>query len=100
MELQKFADETGMIVEVCHYQPSTSKCNKIERRVFCHITSNWPGTPLETMEVVVESIGKPTTQTGLEVRAWLDGGTYEKGRKVSDDELARCNVKKNKFHGE
>ena len=81
VELQKFSDETGMIVEVCHYPPGTSKWNKIEHRVFCHITSNWRGTPLETLEtleVVVQSIGKTTTQTGLEVHAWLDGGTPTK----------------------
>ena len=100
VELQKFADETGMVVEVCHYPPGTSKWNKIEHRVFCHITSNWRGTPLETLEVVVESIGKTTTETGLEVHAWLDEGSYEKGRKVSDEELAMCNIKRNKFHGE
>ena len=100
VELQKWADETGLIVEVCHYPPGTSKWNKIEHRLFCHITRNWRGTPLETLEVVVESIGATTTSTGLEVHAWLDGGTYEKGRKVSDDDLAECLLKRNAYHGE
>lgn len=100
VELQQWADETGLIVEVCHYPPGTSKWNKIEHRVFCHITRNWRGTPLETLEVVVESIGATTTETGLEVHAWLDEGTYEKGRKVSDEELAACKIKYNEFHGE
>jgi hypothetical protein len=100
VELQKWADETGLIVEVCHYPPGTSKWNKIEHRVFCHITRNWRGTPLETLEIVVESIGATTTTTGLEVHAWLDEGTYEKGRKVSDEELAECNIKRNAYHGE
>jgi hypothetical protein len=100
VELQKWADETGLIVEVCHYPPGTSKWNKIEHRVFCHITRNWRGTPLETLEVVVESIGATTTETGLEVHAWLDESTYEKGRKVSDQELAECTIKRHAYHGE
>jgi hypothetical protein len=100
VELQKWADETGLIVEVCHYPPGTSKWNKIEHRVFCHITRNWRGTPLQTLEIVVESIGATTTETGLEVHAWLDECLYEKGRKVSDEELAECNIKRNAYHGE
>jgi Rhodopirellula transposase DDE domain len=100
VELQKLADQTGLIFEVCHYPPGTSKWNKIEHRLFCHITSNWRGEPLETAEVVVESIARTTTETGLEVHAWLDERTYVKGRKVSDEELAECQIKRNKFHGE
>jgi hypothetical protein len=99
-ELQTWADETGLIVEVCHYPPGTSKWNKIEHRVFCHITRNWRGTPLETLEIVVESIAATTTETGLEVHAWLDEGTYEKGREVSDQELAECTIKRHHYHGE
>lgn len=100
VELQKWADETGLIVEVCHYPPGTSKWNKIEHRLFCHITRNWQGTPLETIEIVVESIGATTTETGLEVHAWIDEGTYEKGRKVSDEDLADCRIRRNEYHGE
>jgi hypothetical protein len=100
VELQKWADETGLIVEVCHYPPGTSKWNKIEHRLFCHITRNWQGTPLETLEIVVESIATTTTETGLEVHAWIDEGTYERGRKVSDEELADCNIKYHEYHGE
>lgn len=100
LELQKFADETGLIIEVCHYPTGTSKWNKIEHRVFCHITSNWRGVPLENLEIVVESIGNTKTKTGLEIHAWLDENTYEKGRKVTDEELAECLIKRNKFHGE
>ena len=99
-ELQTWADETGLIVEVCHYPPGTSKWNKIEHRVFCHITRNWRGTPLETLEIVVESIAATTTDTGLEIHAWLDEGTYEKGREVSDHELAGCTIKRHHYHGE
>lgn len=100
LELQRWADETGLIVEVCHYPPGTSKWNKVEHRLFCHITRNWRGRPLETLEVVVESIGATTTGAGLEVHAWLDEGVYEKGRKVSDEELAACDIKRNDYHGE
>jgi hypothetical protein len=100
VELQKWADETGLIIEVSHYPPGTSKWNKIEHRLFCHITRNWQGTPLETLEIVVESIGATTTETGLEVHAWLDEHQYDKGRKVSDEELAECKLKRNTYHGE
>lgn len=100
VELQKWADETGLIVEVSHYPPGTSKWNTIEHRVFCHITRNWQGTPLETLEIVVESIGATTTEAGLEVHAWIDEGTYEKGRQVSDEELAACHIKRHEYHGE
>lgn len=100
LELQKWADETGLIVEVCHYPPGTSQWNRIEHRLFCHITKNGQGTPLETLEIVVESIGATTTETGLEVPAWIDQGIDEKGRKVSDQELAECVIKRNAYHGE
>ena len=100
LELQRLADETGMILEVCHYPPGTSKWNKIEHRLFCHITRNWQGIPLETLEIVVNLIGATTTEQGLEVHAWLDEKKYEKARKVSDIELAEVYIKRNKFHGD
>jgi hypothetical protein len=100
LELQRLADETGLILEVCHYPPGTSKWNKIEHRLFCHITNTWRGVPLETLEVVVESINHTTTETGLEVHAWLDAAAYAKGRRVTDDELAGCIIKRDPFHGE
>ena len=100
LELQRLADETGCILEVCHYPPGTSKWNKIEHRLFCHITRNWQGLPLETLEIVVCSIGHTRTESGLEVHAWLDESQYQKGLKVSDDELAECIIKRNKFHGD
>ena len=99
-ELQRFADKTGLIVEVCHYPPGTSKWNKIEHRLFCHITRNWRGVPLETHEIVVQSIGNTTTAQGLEVHVWLDEAHYEKGRKVEDEELDECQIVRNDFHGE
>jgi hypothetical protein len=100
LELQRFADEAGLIVEVCHYPPGTSKWNKIEHRLFCHITRNWQGVPLETLQVVINLIGSTRTQQGLEVHAWLDENTYEKGRKVSDAEMSELHIKRNTFHGD
>jgi len=99
-ELQRLADETGLILEVCHYPPGTSKWNKIEHRLFCHITRNWRGIPLETLEVVVNLIGATRTEEGLEVHAWLDGKKYEKGLKVNEADLAEVCIKRNKFHGD
>ena len=98
--LQQFADETGMIVEVCHFPPGTSKWNKIEHRLFCHITRNWQGVPLESVEVIVALIGATRTRTGLEVHAWLDQGEYQKGRKVTVDEYDEIHITPNGFHGE
>jgi len=100
LELQKFANDTGMIIEVCHFPPGTSKWNKIEHRVFCHITRNWQGVPLETLEVVVQLIGSTRTNTGLEVHCWLDEDHYEKGRQVTKAEMDGILIKPNKFHGE
>lgn len=100
LELQRLADETGLLIEGCHYPPGTSKWNKIEHRLFCHITRNWRGVPLETREIVVSSIGNTRTTAGLEVHAWLDEKTYKTGIKVPDKELAACTIKRHKFHGD
>jgi hypothetical protein len=99
-ELQRFANRTGMILEVCHFPPGTSKWNKIEHRLFCHITRNWRGIPLETHEIVVKLIGSTRTTQGLEVHAWLDEDEYPKGRKVTDAEFATINIRPNKFQGD
>jgi len=98
--LQRFANATGLNVELCHYPPGTSKWNKIEHRLFCHITRNWQGVPLESHEVVVNLIGSTRTRTGLEVHAWLDKKQYEKSRKITDGQLAEVRIKRNAFHGE
>ena len=100
VELQRLSDETGLEIEVCHYPPGTSKWNKIEHRLFCHVTRNWRGQPLESYEVVVNLIGSTTTETGLTVHAKLDATSYEKGRKVDDEEMAAVNLKPSRFHGE
>ena len=98
--LQQFADETGLKLELCHYPAGTSKWNRIEHRLFCHITRNWQGVPLESHEIVVNLIGSTRTATGLEVHAWLDASEYEKSKKVSDQALAEVHIRRNKFHGE
>lgn len=100
LELQRFANRTGLIIEVCHFPPGTSKWNRIEHRLFCHITRNWQGIPLETIEILVQLIGATRTQQGLEVHAWLDEGLYPKGRVVNDAEFAEIQLFPNKFHGE
>jgi transposase len=99
-ELQRWADTTGIIVEVCHYPPGTSKWNKIEHRLFCHITRNWRGVPLVTHEVVVNLVSSTRTNEGLEVHCWLDEKAYPKGRKVGEKEFASLRLRPNKFHGE
>ncbi len=98
--LQQFANKTGLKLELCHYPPGTSKWNRIEHRLFCHITRNWRGIPLESREVVVALIGATRTETGLEVHAWLDEKQYEKSKKVSDDDLAEVRIRRKDFHGE
>jgi transposase len=100
VELQRFANRTGLIVEVCHFPPGTSKWNKIEHRLFCHITRNWQGIPLETHQIVVNLIGGTRTTQGLEVHAWLDEREYPKGRKVSDTELAEVRIRRGTFQGD
>jgi hypothetical protein len=100
VELQKFADETGVTVAVCHYPPGTSKWNKIEHRLFCHITQNWRGRPLTSRSAVVELIAATSTKTGLTVRCELDPNTYEKGISVTDAEMAALNIQGDAFHPE
>ena len=99
-ELQQLANRTGIIFEICHYPPGTSKWNKIEHRLFCHITRNWKGRPLETLEIVVNLIGSTKTKEGLEVHAWIDERRYEKGRKITDEKFQTIHIKRNKFHGD
>jgi len=98
--VQRFADETGLRVTVCHFPPGTSKWNKIEHRLFAHITQNWRGRPLISHEVMVNLIGSTTTATGLRVRAALDPSLYPTKLQVTDDELARVQLHPATFHGE
>ena len=100
LQLQKLADELGLTIQVCHFPPGTSIWNKIEHRMFCHITQNWRGRPLLSREVVVNLIGNTTTVEGLKIQAKLDENLYEAGIKVSDQELAEVTIERDAFHGE
>ena len=100
LELQKFADRTGLTVRVCHYPPGTSKWNRIEHRLFCHITQNWRARPLVDRMTVVELIAATTTKTGLTVASALDTRTYEKGIRVSDAQMKTLDVRGDVFHPE
>jgi len=100
LELQKFADQSGLNISVCHFPPGTSKWNKIEHRLFSFITSNWRGEPLRDYETIVNLIARTTTAKGLKVTCRLDRRKYPTGRKVSDEEMEGINVERNKFHGD
>ena len=100
IELQSFADRTGLTIEVSHFPPGTSKWNKIEHRLFSYISKNWRGRPLETLEIIVNLIGATTTTKGLKVKCGIDTNEYETGTKITDDELKGINIIKNEFHGE
>jgi Rhodopirellula transposase DDE domain len=100
LSLQELADELGLKITVCHFPPGTSKWNKIEHRMFCHITQNWRGRPLVSQAVIVNLIGDTTTETGLTINAELDPNSYENGIKVSDEEIATVQLKQHKFHGD
>jgi hypothetical protein len=100
VSLQQLADEMQIPLHISHFPPGTSKWNKIEHRLFCFITKNWRGRPLESCQTIVQLISNTTTDAGLMVRAALDPTEYETGIKVSDEELSRVNVKRAEFHGE
>lgn len=100
VSLQGLADEIGIPLHVCHFPPGTSKWNKIEHRLFCFITKNWRGRPLESLQTIVQLISNTTTKTGLLVRAALDPTEYETGIKVSDEKLAQVKLRRADFHGE
>ena len=99
-ELQRFADDTGLRISVCHFPPGTSKWNKIEHRMFCHITENWRGRPLVSHEVVVNLIGHTTTRSGLTIRAELDRNHYPTGQPVTEQQMESLSLKRDGFHGE
>ena len=99
-ELQKFADDFGLRVRVSHFPPGTSKWNKIEHRLFCHITTNWRGRALRTFETVVQLIGSTQTKKGLRVRAKLDKRKYPTGVTVSKAEMNRLSLHEDEFHGD
>lgn len=100
LELQQFADETKLKIRVSHFPPGTSKWNKIEHRLFCHITQNWRGKPIRTFETIVELIANTRTKTGLYVKAKLDGKKYPTGIKVTKSQMDEIALYPDDFHGE
>jgi hypothetical protein len=98
--LQKLADDLELSLRICHFPPGTSKWNKIEHRLFSFITQNWRGKPLVSHQTIVNLIAGTTTKTGLTVHAVLDTDVYETGIKVSDEQMAKLNIRPAKFHGE
>ncbi len=98
--LQELADATGLTLHVSHFPPGTSKWNKIEHRLFCHVRQNWRGKPLVSHDLIVKLIGSTTTRAGLKVKAALDTGRYDSGIKVTDEELGAVRIKRDEFHGE
>ena len=99
-ELAALAAATGLQITVCHFPPGTSKWNKIEHRLFSHITTNWRGRPLTSHDVIVQSIAATTTRTGLRVHAELDLSSYDLGIKISDVELAALPLTRHPWHGD
>jgi len=99
-ELAAFALGTGLAVTVCHFPPGTSKWNKIEHRLFSHITMNWRGRPLTSHDVIISTIAATTTRVGLTVRAELDPGSYPEGVKVSDQQMAALPLDRHDWHGD
>src|SRR5512135_2380760 len=103
-ELAAFAAEAGLDITVCHLPPGTSKWNKIEHRLFSAISRNWRGRPLESHEVVIETLRATTTSTGLTVNAVLDTTTYDRGIKITDNQIAAAleatQLHRHEFHGD
>src|SRR3990167_2205443 len=100
LELAKLASETGLFLVICHFPPGTSKWNKIEHRLFSFITQNWRGKPLRNLATIVSLIANTRTSSGLTVRCQVDKNRYPLGVKVSDDQMAKINLKNQEFHGE
>jgi len=99
-ELQQWADETGLAIQVCHLPPGTSKWNKIEHRLFAWISQNWRGKPLTSYAVILKLIAATTTEAGLTVQCQLDTNSYPAGRKVSEEDMASICLVTDAFHGE
>ena len=98
--LQRLADALQLALSVCHFPPSTSKWNKIEHRMFCHISQNWRGRPLTSRQVVVKLIGRTTTAQGLQIKAALDTHRYPAGIKITGQQMQSLKLKPAKFHGD
>jgi DDE family transposase len=99
-ELQRFANETGLVVTVTHLPPGTSKWNRIEHRMFAYISQNWRGKPLVSHQVIIQLIAATSTDAGLTVTCDIDRSLYPRGIKVSKAEMADINIEPHSFHGE
>jgi hypothetical protein len=100
IELQKLAEELRMTIHVCHFPPGTSKWNKIEHRMFCHISENWRGRPLQSRAVVVNLIANTRTEKGLTIQAEIDDTFYSTGIKIPEEDMAKLVIIRDDFHGE
>jgi hypothetical protein len=98
--LQQLSDKLGLRLDVCHFPPGTSKWNKIEHRMFCHITRNWRGRPLESYAVIVQLIGSTRTDRGLRIRAEVDTNEYPTKETITPEQLERVRLRPAEFHGE
>lgn len=99
-ELQRFADEMGLEISVCHFPPGTSKWNKIEHRMFSYISQNWRGKPLVSIETIINLIGSTKTKKGLIIQTEVDTNEYAKGIKITDEEMESLALEREAFHGE
>lgn len=99
-EIQKLSNELGITIQVCHFPPGTSKWNKIEHQMFSFVSKNWRGRPLDSLGTIVNLIASTTTKKGLHIKAEIDKNEYEKGIKVSDEEMVLLNIERESFHGE
>jgi len=99
-ELQRFANRTGLSINICHFPPGTSKWNKIEHRLFSHIAMNWRGKPLTSLAAIVNLIASTRTETGLRIRSEIDRTKYPKGVVVTDEQMATVQLQRHRFHGE
>lgn len=99
-QLQQFADETGLAIRVCHFPPGTSKWNKVEHRLFSHITINMRGRPLTSHDVILNLIANTTTSAGLRVHCQLDTAEYPTGVIVPDEQIQQVQIERDAFHGE
>jgi hypothetical protein len=100
IEVQKLAEEFDMTIHVCHFPPGTSKWNKIEHRMFCHVTENWRSRPLESRAVVVNLIASTRTEKGLAIQAEIDDTFYPTGIKIPDEDMTKLAIIRDEFHGE
>lgn len=100
IEVQKLAEELEMTIHISHFPPGTSKWNKIEHRMFCHVSENWRSRPLESRAVVVNLIANTRTEKGLTIQAEIDDAFYSTGIRIPDEDMAKLAIIRDEFHGE